>query len=74
MGGLALLVAVIAVIVVYGQILARFLLICIFCALCPFLLAVFYEHVGCAIPPSRCPQWDCRRVEVDYGTDCSCVC
>ncbi|GAB9472522.1 CAAX prenyl protease [Globisporangium polare] len=26
------------------HILARFLLICIFCALCPFLLAVFYEH------------------------------
>lgn len=27
------------------QILARFLLICIFCAMCPFLLAIFYDHV-----------------------------
>ncbi|CAH0473285.1 unnamed protein product [Peronospora belbahrii] len=26
------------------HILARFLLICIFCALCPFILAVFYDH------------------------------
>ncbi|KAG7382386.1 CAAX prenyl protease [Phytophthora boehmeriae] len=26
------------------HILARFLLICIFCALCPFVLAVFYDH------------------------------
>ncbi|TYZ62771.1 hypothetical protein PybrP1_008447 [[Pythium] brassicae (nom. inval.)] len=26
------------------HILARFLLICIVCALCPFLLAIFYEH------------------------------
>ncbi|KAE9026248.1 hypothetical protein PR003_g3334 [Phytophthora rubi] len=26
------------------HILARFLLICIFCAICPFVLAVFYDH------------------------------
>lgn len=28
-----------------SQILARFLLICIFCAMCPFVLALFYDHV-----------------------------
>ncbi|TDH72928.1 uncharacterized protein CCR75_003100 [Bremia lactucae] len=31
------------------HILARFLLICIFCAICPFVLAVFYDHDDASI-------------------------